>query len=161
MPTLEPAARRWRSLSSNRKHDRSAKQDSRSEVNQDSNKAIVHDSTEFIAKRSRLMSYEVDYAEVGGFYLLPNQTVGVTVYWTGDLTSDIGPYHWFRLSVILDPEENLIEDVFDALPQSVQISKEFFTVDKSRKYFAGIELTNPGPTPVSFVVAVLSTPSQY
>jgi len=107
------------------------------------------------------MSYEVDYTEVGGVYLLANQTVALTVYWTGDLESDIGRYHWFRLSVILDPQENLIEDVFDALPQSVQISKEFFTVDKSETYYAGIELTNPGPTNVSLTVTVLSTPSQY
>ncbi len=107
------------------------------------------------------MSYEVDYTEVGSVYLSPNQTVGLAVLWTGGVQSDIGRGHWFRLSVILDPQENLIEDTFSALPQSVQISKEFFTVDKSYTYYAGIELTNPGPTPVSLVVTVLSTPSQY
>jgi hypothetical protein len=107
------------------------------------------------------MSYEVDYTEVGGVYLSPNQTVGLAVYWSGDLESDIGAHHWFRLSVVLDPEENLTEDVFGALPQSVEISKEFFMVDKSRRYYAGIELTNPDSTFVFLVITVLSTPSQY
>ena len=107
------------------------------------------------------MSYEVDYAELGFFVLLPNQTIGLTAYWKGDLESDIGAGHWFRLSVSLDPRRNLIEDSFGLLPQTVEISKELFSVDESDTWHAAIELRNPGPLSASFIVTVISTPIQY